>query len=198
MEMSQSVTEFLAKHPNWLSEVELLRETLLQFPFEENIKWGAPVYSIEGKNLIGIGTFKNYVGLWFFQGVFLKDEQQVLQNAQEGKTKAMRQWRFSSIDEIDVQLVKAYVNETIANHKAGMEVKVERNTAFEMPKELKKELDDNVGLKDQFYRLTPGKQKEYANYILEAKREATKQSRIAKITPMILEGVGLNDRYRNY
>jgi type IV secretory pathway TrbF-like protein len=31
---------------------------------------------------------------------------------------------------------------------------------------------------------------------LSVLREATKQSRLAKITPMILAGAGLNDRYR--
>ena len=45
--------------------------------------------------------------------------------------------------------------------------------------------------------LTPGKQREYAEYIQTAKQDATKQTRLEKITPMILKGVGLNDKYKN-
>ena len=45
--------------------------------------------------------------------------------------------------------------------------------------------------------LTPGKQREYCEYIASSKREATKHSRLEKITPMILNSVGLNDKYKN-
>jgi uncharacterized protein YdeI (YjbR/CyaY-like superfamily) len=44
-----------------------------------------------GKNLLGIGAFKNHFGLWFFQGSLLKQNTKLLVNAQEGKTQAMRQ-----------------------------------------------------------------------------------------------------------
>ena len=44
--------------------------------------------------------------------------------------------------------------------------------------------------------MTLGKRKEYAAYVIEAKREETKVKRLEKIKPMILEGIGLNDKYR--
>ena len=56
--------------------------------------------------MIGIGACKSYSGIWFFNGVFLKDKQKKLINAQEGVTKALRQWRFSSVDEIEPELIK--------------------------------------------------------------------------------------------
>lgn len=34
-------------------------------------------------------------------------------------------------------------------------------------------------------------------YIETAKREATVKSRLEKIKPMILKGIGLNDKYKN-
>ncbi|MBK7633096.1 MAG: hypothetical protein IPJ13_01585 [Saprospiraceae bacterium] len=46
--------------------------------------------------MVGLAAFKSYTGIWFFQGGLLDDKQQFLMNAQEGKTKAMRQWRFFS------------------------------------------------------------------------------------------------------
>ena len=65
-----------------------------------------------------------------------------------------------------------------------------------MPTELKKALDKDGMVKKSFLALTPGKQKEYMGYILEAKMEKTKLSRIQKIIPLIQSGKGLHDKYK--
>ncbi|MFN4764445.1 YdeI/OmpD-associated family protein [Gillisia sp. Q332] len=52
-------------------------------------------------------------------------------------------------------------------------------------------------LRNAFSGLSPGKQREYSEYIIEAKRDETKQKRIEKIIPMIKVGMGLNDKYKN-
>jgi len=55
-----------------------------------------------GKGMWSInGGFKNYFTIWFYNGVFLKDKYKLLVTASEGKTKSLRQWRFTSMDEID-------------------------------------------------------------------------------------------------
>ena len=111
MERHQSVDAYITHHHNRRQELILLRDILNDTELVETVKWGAPCYTINGKNVIGIGAFKAYVGLWFHQGVFLKDQKKVLINAQEGTTKALRQWRFNSIDDIDPILIKKYVEE---------------------------------------------------------------------------------------
>ena len=100
-----TVESFIEKHSNWNTELNTLREILQKTDLEESIKWGSPVYSFETKNVVGLGAFKSYVGIWLFQGVFLSDQKGVLENAQEGKTKALRQWRFHNVNEIDSNLV---------------------------------------------------------------------------------------------
>jgi uncharacterized protein YdeI (YjbR/CyaY-like superfamily) len=194
--MKLTVNEYVLKHQNWQVELETLRKIILQADLKEEIKWGAPVYTVAGKNIVGLGAFKKHVALWFFQGALLKDEDKVLFNAQEDKTKAMRQWRFTSVKEIDVKAVKKYVNEAVANQKQGREIEVAKPTAAVIPDELLALLRSDQILKKSFDGLTPYKQKEYAVYIAEAKRMETKISRLEKIAPMILAGVGLNDRYR--
>ena len=189
--------EYLEGHPEWQSELELLRETLLDTELVETVKWGAPIYTVNGKNVVGLGAFKSYVGIWFFQGVFLKDPKGVLINAQEGKTVALRQWRFENKDAINPKLIKSYVEEAIANQRAGLEYKAPRKKAFSIPEELKHALENDAGLKEKFTALTHGRQREYAEYIAEAKREGTRQKRLEKSRPMILSGVGLNDKYKN-
>lgn len=189
------VDQFILKHPNWHDELTLLRELMSSTEMEETIKWGIPTYTIDGKNVLGITAFKSYAGIWFYQGVFLKDINKVLINAQEGKTKGMRQWRFNSLKEIDKNLVSQYVEEAIVNQKAGKEIKPEKKSLL-IPNELLNELEKNQSLSKHFAMLSLSSRREYAEYINEAKREATKFSRLEKIKPMILNGVGLNDKYK--
>lgn len=195
--MNKEVTEYINKQDFWKEELVLLRSILNELSLVEDIKWGIPAYIFQDKNILGMSAFKNYVGLWFHQGVFLKDKANLLINAQENKTKALRQMRFSSIDEIDQKLVKNYVLEAIENCKAGKEIKPIRNTKpVILPSELKLVLNSNKALEDAFYKLTLSKQREYAEYISTAKRENTKNIRIEKIIPLIKGGKALNDKYK--
>ncbi|AZJ35745.1 YdeI family protein [Tenacibaculum singaporense] len=196
--MNPKVTQYILDKCNWTQELNLLRSVFMDLPVEETIKWGAPVYVYKGKNIVGLSAFKNYCGLWFFQGSFLVDKEKVLVNAQEGKTQAMRQWRFNQLDEINVELIKEYVLEAIKNSEEGKELKAKKNTKpLIIPKELQLELDKNDRLKETFNEFTLSKQREFANYITEAKRVVTKEKRLEKIIPMILNGVGLYDKYKN-
>ncbi len=199
MKRHTSVEDFISSFPQWETALRKLHDIILaQDELEETIKWGAPTYTFNGKNIVGLGAFKSYVGIWFFQGVFLKDESNVLMNAQEGKTKAMRQWRFNSTEDISPKLVSNYIKEAIQNQREGKELKPERKGSkpVEIPQELQDTLTANNALEKAFSNLSLSKRREYAEYISTAKRDATKQSRLEKITPMILEGKGLNDKYR--
>jgi len=196
LEKVASIEEYIELHPKWSSLLCELRKVLLTTELEENIKWNSPVYSLNGKNVVGLGAFKNHAGIWFFQGVFLDDAQNKLINAQEGKTKALRQWRFESNDIEDIVLVKSYILEAIENQKLGKGIKVERNKEFVLPNMLVDLLKENSSLKNCFEKLSLSKQREYAEYISEAKRETTKVTRLEKIIPMIEAGKGLHDKYK--
>ncbi|MFZ6052883.1 YdeI/OmpD-associated family protein [Halocola ammonii] len=195
MKKVTNVSEFIEKHSHNQEILVKLREILTATELDETIKWGAPTYTIDGKNVIGMGSFKSYTGLWFFNGVFLKDKSKVLVSADD-KTKALRQWRFTSADEIDEKLVKNYVLEAIENQKQGREIKPAKNKPLEIPAELKTALEKDGEAADAFKKLTKSKKREYADHIASAKREATKESRLEKILPMIREGKGLNDKYK--
>ena len=198
MKKIHSVEEYIENNPKWEEALTQLRQIILKTELSETVKWGMPTYCLNGKNVLGIGAFKNHFCLWFHQGVFLKDEHNLLINAQENKTKAMRQMRFMAIDDIDDTVVLAYVKESIENQKAGKEIKPKKATkSVTVPKELNTVLKSNSDLNAAFKTLTPGKQREYCEYISEAKRDATKLKRLEKITPMILKGVGLHDKYKN-
>ena len=186
---------YIGKHENWKAELTILRNILLSCELEEAIKWGIPTYMVDGKNVVGIAAFKDYVALWYHNGVFLKDKDKVLISAQEDKTRGLRQWRFASADEIDQDLVKNYTLEAIANQKAGKEIKA-RTRKLVISEELENALKSSAELKSCFGKLTPGRKKEYAEYIAGAKQESTRLNRLEKCIPIVLAGKGLNDKYK--
>ena len=196
MKRAKSVEDYIRNSGDWTSEIGRLREILLSTGLNEEIKWGAPCYTHKGKNVVGIGAFKSYFGLWFHQGALLADDASVLINAQEGKTRALRQWRMASGKDIKAAVIKRYVKESVANVDGGKEIKAKRSKPVEVPQELRKALRRTKGATAAFRELRPGLKREYAEYVASAKREDTRARRIEKILPMILGGKGLNDRYR--
>ncbi len=191
-----------AKNPwnktnQWEEELNLIISIIAQTELVEMTKWGGSVYTINGKNVVGLGGFKSYLAIWFFNGVFLKDETKVLVNAQEGVTKALRQWRFTSKEDIlkNEKLILQYINEAIANEKAGISKKPEKKETI-ISELLNEEFKKDSHLAKAFDAFSPYKQREFLEYVETAKQEKTKLTRIEKIKPMILEGIGLNDKYR--
>ncbi|WP_264536745.1 YdeI/OmpD-associated family protein [Flavobacterium sp. N1736] len=179
----------------WEEELLFLKSIIDKTELVETIKWGGPIYVYNKRNVIGIGGFKDHFAIWFLNGVFLKDEKKKLINAQEDKTKSMRQWRFTSKEEINEKEVLEYILEAIENEKQGKIIKPSKKEAI-VSELLQKEMDKNPALAEAFQKFSPYKQYEFLEYVETAKQEKTKLSRIEKIIPMILNNVGLNDKYR--
>lgn len=198
MKKASTVEEYIAESGPWREALGMLRELLHSTELDETIKWGMPVYTLHGKNVVGFSAFKSWAGLWFFQGVFLNDPEQVLINAQEGTTKGLRQWRFESLEEIRTLrgTILSYLEEATQNQKEGKKIKPERNRPLDIPAELERAFNQNPSLKDSFEALSLSRKREYTEYVGLAKREETRLQRLEKVLPLILEGIGLNDRYR--
>jgi uncharacterized protein YdeI (YjbR/CyaY-like superfamily) len=177
----------------WEKEIEFLQSIILKTPLVETTKWGGIVYTYNGKNVVGVGGFKSYFGLWFFNGAFLKDTENVLVSGNE-TTIAQRQWRFNSITEIDEKKVLAYILEALVIEKEGKVHKPEKSplvmsTFFQ-------DFLNSENLNETFEAFNLTQKREFVEYIDTAKQEKTKHSRLEKIKSMISEGIGLNDKYR--
>lgn len=196
MRKSRTVDEYLGNTPYWRDELVALRRILESTPLTEEVKWGGPCYTWQGKNVVGLGAFKSYFGLWFYQGALLEDATNVLINAQEGKTKAQRQWRMQSASDIKPAIIKRYIREAIGLVDAGKEIRADRSQPVAVPDALKEALRRDEKASTAFRTLTKGRQREYADYIASARRADTVERRIDKILPMITAGAGLNDQYR--
>ncbi len=198
MDSSDKVEAYYNTAHPFQKGVGTLRALVLGTELGETFKWGSPTYTLKGKNVLSIVKFKHRFGVWFFNGVFLSDPQKVLENAQEGKTQAMRHWKFQSNEDIDQRTFLAYVNEAIINEKKGIKLSPRSRSQKKttIPEMLSNALDKSPATKKAFIALSPYKQRDYAEYIAEAKQERTEITRLEKILPMILEGKGLNDKYR--
>lgn len=192
--MNPKVDLFLSKLTKWQLELERLRMILLDSPLTEEVKWGVPIYSFEGKNVVGINGMKEYVSISFFKGSLLKDKAGVLLQASE-HTHGARCIHYTSVDEIvkNEALLKAYVLEVIEIEKAGLKVAVEKPDDLPVPEEFQNKLDEIPDLKAAFDALTPGRKRAYLIHFAQAKQAATRASRVEQFIPRILLGKGMFD-----
>ncbi len=196
MRKTKTPSEYFNNTAHWQAEIKALRQVLQVSELKEEIKWGAPCYTYMGKNVAGLGAYQHYFGLWFHQGVLLSDPHHKLMNAQGGITKALRQWRMTSLADIDKETILAYIQEAIGNVESGKSIAPNRNKPLVIPDELLSIFATHAELKTAFDKLTLSKKREYTGHISTAKQIATKQCRLDKIIPMIITGVGLHDKYR--
>lgn len=189
------VDQFLQKTTKWKAEMTLLREIILELTaLTEDYKWMHPCYTLQGKNIVLIHAFKAYCALLFHKGALLKDSAHILIQQTENVQSA-RQLRFTNIDQIKQQkpLIKAYIEEAIAIEKAGLTVALKQTSDYTIPQEFQKILEENATLKHAFNALTPGRQRAYLFYFSQAKQAKTREARIEKYIPKILDGKGMDD-----
>ncbi|HYD20160.1 MAG TPA: YdeI/OmpD-associated family protein [Flavipsychrobacter sp.] len=191
--MEARVDAFLDKIENWRQETEKLRKVLLSCGLDEALKWGKPTYTYEGKNIAVIQGFKEYFALLFINGYLLSDPEGILVKMGEN-TVVGRQLRFSNVKEIIkmAPVIKAYIYEAIEMERSGIKLPKEKREV-PLPAELQKALKENIALKTAFKALTPGRQKAYIFYFSQAKQSKTREARIEKCIPKILQGKGLDD-----
>ena len=153
------------------------------------------MYSLNSTNLFGLAAFKKHYAIWLFQGALLEKNTQLLVNAQEEKTHAMRQIKFDEKSPHELNELSKYVEETLNLVKQGKKI-IPAKKELNLADGLKTKMAEDSNFEKAFNSLTPGKQREYSDYISQAKREETRLSRMEKILPLILEGKGLNDKYK--
>ncbi|SEW14788.1 Uncharacterized conserved protein YdeI, YjbR/CyaY-like superfamily, DUF1801 family [Chryseobacterium wanjuense] len=192
--MNPKVDFFFDKAKQWQKEFEKLRTIALDTELEEDLKWGCPCYTYQGKNIFLIHGFKEYCALLFFKGALMKDPENILIQQTEN-VQAARQIRFTDVKQIiDLKKVlKDYMFEAAEIEESGAKVEMKKTREFEMPDEFQKKLDENHELKEAFEALTPGRQRAYLLHFSSAKQSKTRESRIEKYIPEILNGKGLND-----
>jgi uncharacterized protein YdeI (YjbR/CyaY-like superfamily) len=192
--MNPKVNAFLRSQKKWRAEFEKLRDILLDCDLTEELKWGQPCYTLDGKNIILMHGFKEYCAVLFPKGALLKDAKNILIQQTEN-VQAARQVRFTKLQEVTKleKTLKAYVREAIEVERAGLKVPFKKTEDYEMPEELKSRLQGDPALKRAFFALTPGRQRGYIYFFSQAKQSKTREARVEKFVPKILDGLGMDD-----
>lgn len=192
--MNSSVDFYFLKAGKWREELMQLRMICLSSGLAEELKWGCPCYTLEGSNIVLIHHFKEYCALLFFKGALLPDPQAILIQQTEN-VQAARQIRFRHVEEVvdNERVLKAYIQEAVKVEKAGLKVALKRTADFNAPEEFQKRLDKMPDLRAAFRGLTPGRQRAYLLHFSQAKQSKTREARIEKYIPQILEGKGIDD-----
>lgn len=192
--MNLKVDFYFDKAEKWQEATVQLRKLVLDCQLTEELKWGCPCYTYQGSNIVLIHTFKEYCAVLFFKGALLSDPENVLIQQTEN-VQAARQLRFTSAKELTQlsQVLKSYIYEAIEVEKAGLQVPLKKTTEFPVAAEFQQQLVKRPALKKAFEALTPGRQRAYLLHFSQPKQAKTREARVEKLIPQILEGKGLND-----
>lgn len=192
--MNREVNWFFEKSTKWQDAYQELREIVLSFDLTEELKWGCPCYTLDKNNVLLIHGFKDYCALLFMKGAIMKDPKNILIQQTEN-VQAARQIRFTSLEEIikKTEDIKSYIKNAIEVEKSGAKIEMKKTSEFKIAEEFQTALNEMAELKTAFEKLTPGRQKGYLLYFSSAKQSKTRNERIEKYIPKIIEGKGLDD-----
>jgi uncharacterized protein YdeI (YjbR/CyaY-like superfamily) len=112
--VNPEVDAYISRSDKWPEEMTGLRPILLSCGLTEQIKWGKPCYSHDGKNIVILQEMKDFLALMFFKGALLNDSEGVLEE-QGPNSRSARRIRFTSTEDVArlTDTVKAYIDDAI-------------------------------------------------------------------------------------
>lgn len=179
----------------WQDELKVLREIVLDSGLSEERKWGVPVYTIEGKNVTIVSALKSCATISFLKGVLISDHHNILTKPGEN-SQSDRVVKFTSVEAIRrlEPALREYIQQAIEIQRSGEKVSFDAKFDLELPLELTNRLALSSELKRAWENLTPGRKRGYVLFISAAKQSKTREARIDKYIPTILQGKGMHDQ----
>jgi uncharacterized protein YdeI (YjbR/CyaY-like superfamily) len=163
---------------------------------EETIKWGFPHF--EYKGVVGsMAAFKQHAGFGFWKGGLMRDP--------EGLFKGVRSMTMSACKVRDVselpadKVLIAYIKEAVALNEQGVKLPKPGRTGkakpVVVPDYFRAALERNRKALATFEAFSPSHQREYVEWVTEAKQEATRERRLATTLEWLAEGKSRNWKY---
>lgn len=177
----------------WGPALHALRELLRQTPLVEEMKWGSPCYTADGKNVVALGALNDFAALQFFDGARLDDPDGALRSPGPNSHHA-RYMPFAGADDVQARRAQVlrYLDGAVAWARSGQRPPPPPQT--EVPAELEARLADDLPLAAAFGALTPGRRRSHALYVGGAKQPETRARRAEACVPDILGGRGFRER----
>lgn len=168
---------------------------------QESIKWNSPHFELQGM-LCGMNAFKKHVVFAFWRGAELSDTEGLLERM--GKTGIAGMKLETVADVPGERVLVRYIREAAALNEAGRAAprrtsaeKAPRKATVRLaaPPDLLAALKKNKAAHAAFEGFSNSNRKEYVEWVTEAKREATRERRIAQAVEWMAEGKPRNWKY---
>lgn len=179
---------------SWTEPLVALREILNDTVLDEEMKWGSPCYTLDGKNVLLVAARADHCSVGFMKGFALDDPDELLE-APGPNSRYARLMKFRSVDDVYAhrESLVGFLHQAIELHRSGVDV--QPDSEFEpMPAELEQRLASDPELQAAFDALTPGRQRSYNLYVGGAKKSETREARVERSIPKIYAGKGYNER----
>lgn len=161
---------------------------------EETMKWSTPTFTVDGKILLGMAAFKAHAALNFWRGQELRgDAANSDAMGQFGKLTSVQD--LPSDEELDALIREGA--ELARTAPAPRKVKHEPKAAPGLHPEFAAALEANPKAKAVLDGFPPSAQRDYLEWISEAKQEATRTKRIATAVEWLSEGKRRHWKYQN-
>ena len=167
----------------------------------EAIKWSHPFFLLDGRPFANMAAFKAHCSLGFWRG-----GKPIAEEAAGERDKAMGQFgRIESLADLPkAAALRKLIVEARAAWAAAIDEKASappapkaKREAPALPDDLAAALGTKSAARKIFEAFTPSQQREYVEWIVEAKREATRATRVAQAAEWIAEGKTRNWKYQN-
>ena len=160
----------------------------------ETLKWGAPGFTIDGKILLIMASFKAHAALNFWRGQELRGD--------SANAEAMGQFgKLASIDDLptDAELVRLFreAGELATTAPAPRKTQHAPKAAPEMHPDFAKALAAAPKAKAVLEGFPPSAQRDYLEWIADAKQDSTREKRIATAVEWLSEGKRRHWKYEN-
>ena len=165
---------------------------------EETIKWGFPHF--EYKGIVGsMAAFKKHAAFGFWKGNLLPDPHGLFSGV--GNT-AMKFARITDVSDLpSAKVLLEYIREAVALNEQGIKAPAKKKKPakppLEIPPDLAAALKKNKQALKTFNGFSPSHQREYVDWITEAKQQATRQRRLTAAIEWMSRGKPRNWKYMN-
>lgn len=163
---------------------------------EEAIKWGMPHFTWNGRILCQMAAFKQHVAFGFWHGTAVTGES-------DAADQAMGQLgRITALGDLPgKRQLAGWIKQARVLIEQGAKPPALQPTARkpppEVPEDLSRALCGNKTAATFFESLPPGGKREYVEWLTEAKREDTRQRRLAQAVEWMAEGKTRHWKYKS-
>ena len=161
---------------------------------EEAVKWSSPHFLYKGEMLAGMAAFKQHATFGFWRGSLVVGEgnEQMSGMGQFG--------RLTSVDDLPARAeLAALIHKATKLTDEGVKSPRDkhRKEPFAVPQDMRAALDANSAAAATFDNFPPSQQREYVEWVTEAKRDETRSKRLAQSLEWLAEGKRRNWKYEN-